>query len=435
MSEFNNNNSSYFSGTDQSQSSGQNNSDSSSSTNDSSYPTNNTSSNDQSGSYMTSSSSSSTTTDQSGASSSTTTDQSGPSYEASSSGSSSSGSDFDSHPSASNLSASKESSESAPYQQLSSSNSNASEQDDKTDKNTNSYLTQTSSTSISTPVPDNIPPTSTSISTPVPDSMPLSSSDHKMADMLPQILLFGCVLFIILMQNLAYRCRQFCLTDSSCSNSIISGLSLGYLISKVLPFLMVKVGSAHDIQDIYLKKPEHLLLATFCFFGIGFLFNYFLEKKSAKNICEDVVFPYSFYLLNCSLLCGMSFIAGYNLITFKELGLLEVLEFTVFMSVLLFVETSTLFNLFSGKNHLISKVMFSVFCLLGFLSSKMGMLSSSVLTTVLSLSVMVGFFVFSTVRVEMALVKRNSNYVAFIISFIGLCALTIIQSLYESVRC
>ncbi|CAO5675820.1 MAG: hypothetical protein HEEMFOPI_00938 [Holosporales bacterium] len=352
---------------------------------------------------------------------------------ASSNSTSSSGSSSD--PYASSNSTSSSGSSSDPYASSNNHSPTPSSPSPSTQDSSYGSNSTPSSNNVSEKKSDSSVDSPTHTSTTHIDRKSFDVAEHKVIDALPQIVLFACILWILVVQNLAEKCRQFCKIDSSSSNSIFSGLSLGYLVSKGLPILVLKTTSMHSIQDIYLKRPEHLLLTTFFFFGIGFLCNYFLEKKSAKNITENIPHSFGLYFLNTALLCVLSFIVGFHLLTYKDYGVTELLQFSFFASILLFMEISLLGNMFTNKNPIIRKILLSIACIGGYLCAKTGVLSFSILTTILSLSFMVGFFVFSTIRVEMAIIKRNSNYVAFIISFVGLCALTIIQSLYESVRC
>jgi hypothetical protein len=317
----------------------------------------------------------------------------------------------------------------------------------ESDVSLNSLLNADSNVSMNlstvSPSPSNLSPvessknenqTTSSLSLPATAHENLSFKE-KIIDATPLLFTFICVGFLIFVQNLAQTCRRFCQTDSCLSNSIMSGASLGYLFSKVFPHLVILVQNTHQVDNIYFKKTEHILLAVFFLFGMGFLQNYFFEKKTARNIVENVEHSKGLYTFNMSILVLISFFCGFHVLTFLTLGVFEMMEFTFFISLLLYSENSTLCNLFQGANTFFRRVVLSIAMFVGFFASKLSLLSVIPLLGVLSESFILGFFVFTTMRVEMALVKRNSNYTAFIISFIGLCALTIIQSLYESVRC
>jgi hypothetical protein len=255
-------------------------------------------------------------------------------------------------------------------------------------------------------------------------------------DVVPLALALACLAFFLLLQNFAQACKKYCQTDSSLSNSIISGSSLAYLLSKGFPFMMQLVNTAKpSIENLYLSHEGHLLLVSIMAFGLGFLFNYSFEKKTARNIIEDVPHSSALYRINLMILAAVFFFSGLLLINVVHMNYIDVAEYGLFMGLLLCMETSTLSHIFSGRNDWLRRITLSTAVISGFAVGKQMGITIIPLLFSMGFSFMLGFFVFTTMRVELATVKRNSCYPAFIISFVGIMALTLIQSLYESVRC
>ena len=262
------------------------------------------------------------------------------------------------------------------------------------------------------------------------------SKSVEAGDALPLILGAVCIAFFLLIQNFAQACRRYCQTDSSLSNSIISGASLGYLLLKGFPFMFNLVYAASpQIKNLYLKQHGHLLLVALMAFGLGFLFNYFFEKKIARNTVEDVMHSKTLYRLNLSVLTAAFFFSGLTVLNIVHLHYIDVFQYGLFIGLMLCIETATLCYVFTDRNDWIRRIVLSLAVILGFILGKFsaGLLAPSIFS--IGFGFVLGFFVFTTIRVELATVKRNSNYSAFIVSFMSIAALTLIQSLYESLKC
>lgn len=263
-----------------------------------------------------------------------------------------------------------------------------------------------------------------------------SVTEKVNVDSVPLALGLICLAFFLLFQNFAQVCKKYCQTDSSISNSIISGSSLAYLLSKGFPFMINLVNTATPrIENLYLRHEGHLLLVSLMALGLGFLFNYSFEKKTARNIIEDVPHSSALYRMNIMILAVVFFFSGLLLIDVVHMNYIDVAEYGLFIGLMLCMETSTLCHIFNGRNELCRRIVLSVAVISGFTIGKQIGLSIMPLLFSIGFSFILGFFVFTTMRVELATVKRNSCYPAFIISFVGVMALTLIQSLYESVRC
>lgn len=264
----------------------------------------------------------------------------------------------------------------------------------------------------------------------------VSGTDKINVDSVHLALGLICLAFFLLFQNFAQVCKKYCQTDSSISNSIISGSSLAYLLSKGFPFMINLVNTATPrIENLYLRHEGHLLLVSLIALGLGFLFNYSFEKKTARNIIEDVSHSSALYRMNIMILAVVFFFSGLLLINVVHMNYIDVAEYGLFVGLMLCMETSTLCHIFNGRNELYRRIVLSVGVISGFTIGKQIELSIMPLLFSIGFSFILGFFIFTTMRVELATVKRNSSYPAFIISFVGVMALTLIQSLYESVRC
>lgn len=250
------------------------------------------------------------------------------------------------------------------------------------------------------------------------------------------VLALICLGFFLLVQNFAQACKRYCQTDSSLSNSIISGASLAYLLSKGLPFLLHLVhATSPQVTNLYLGKEGHLLLISLMAFGLGFALNYFFEKKTARNTIEDVKHSLTLYRSNLTALTVVFFFAGLTLINMTYMQTVDILQYGLFIGLLLCMETATLCHIFINRNDFVRRLVLSASVIGGFVVGKVAGALILPATFSMGFGFILGFFVFTTMRIELATIKRNSNYPAFIISFIGVFALTLIQSLYESVKC
>lgn len=261
-------------------------------------------------------------------------------------------------------------------------------------------------------------------------------SNKVLVDPIPLSLAMVCLAFFLLLQNFAQACKKYCQTDSSLSNSIISGSSLAYLFSKGFPFMISMVNiAAPSIDNLYINHEGHLLVLALMSFGLGFLLNYSFEKKTACNIIEDIGQSAILYRINLSVLAIVFFFSGLFLINVSDINYIDLAQYGLFIGLMLCMETSTLCHLFTSRNEWLRRIILSAAVILGFSVGKQFDIAMMPLLFSTGFSFMLGFFVFTTMRIELATVKRNSCYPAFIISFVGVMALTLIQSLYESVRC
>lgn len=245
-----------------------------------------------------------------------------------------------------------------------------------------------------------------------------------------------CALFILFIQWLASS-RRNSLIDASKPSSIISGASLGYILTKGIPFVLGYLPeAATKINNLYLKDLKHLLLVSFITLSAGFIINYTFEKRSARNIMEDVPHGPFLYGTNLLFLGFVNVLFGLHFVTlFKSSGLYELMLAVMLLGGLIYIESINLNSVYSGRSAAFRQVFLSIAIVVGILLRKMPFFEFTPIMGILTYSFIMGYFSMSALRIEFALVKRTCHYQTFLISFATTVALILIYSLYASIKC
>jgi hypothetical protein len=261
------------------------------------------------------------------------------------------------------------------------------------------------------------------------------SKKSDSADAYGVILIASCALFIVAMQWIAALAKGFFSTDSRKRYSIISGASFGFLLIKGVPFVLEYLPFASKkIKNLYLGNLEHLLLVVFGLLSLGFVFNYIFEKRAARNMIEEIPHGPFLYGANLAILGIVHFFFGLHLETlFKAGGSFELVMITVVIGALVFCESITLANTFSGRSSLLRQILLSFMVVAGLVIRKLPFFDFTPLMGILTYSFIMGYFIMSALRIEFAIVKRNCDYPTFIISFSAVVAFVVIESLYSSI--
>ncbi len=267
---------------------------------------------------------------------------------------------------------------------------------------------------------------------PVQRSVPKQSG---YTDAYSVILVASCALFVVAMQWVAALAKGFFSTDSRKRYSMISGAAFGYLLIKGVPFVLEYLPLASKkIKNLYLGNLEHLLLVVFGVLSLGFVFNYIFEKRAARNTIEEVPHGPLLYGANLGVLGIAHFFFGLHLETlFKAGGAFELIMITLVIGALVFCESVTLANTFSGRSSLFRQIFLSTMIVGGLVLRKLPFFDLTPLMGILSYSFIMGYFIMSALRIEFAIVKRNCHYPTFIISFSAAVAFVVIESLYSSI--
>lgn len=272
----------------------------------------------------------------------------------------------------------------------------------------------------------------TEILQPVQRPMAKKTSD---TDSYGMILIATCALFIVAMQWIAALAKGFFSADSRKRYSMISGGAFGYLLIKGVPFVLEYLPVASKkIKNLYLGNLDHLLLVVFSVLSLGFVFNYIFEKRAARNIIEEVPHGPLLYGANLGVLGIAHFFFGMHLETLlKAGGAFELTMITLVIGALVFCESVTLANTFSGRSSLFRQIFLSFSVVGGLVLRKLPIFDLTPLMSILSYSFIMGYFIMSALRIEFAIVKRNCHYPTFIISFSAAVAFVVIESLYSSI--
>lgn len=272
----------------------------------------------------------------------------------------------------------------------------------------------------------------TEILQPIQRSVPKKTAA---ADAYGVILVASCALLIVAMQWIAALAKGFFSTDSRKRYSIISGASFGYLLIKGVPFVLEYLPFASKkIKNLYLGNLEHLLLVVFGVLSLGFVFNYIFEKRAARNMIEEIPHGPLLYGVNLAILGIVHFFFGLHLETlFKAGGSFGLIMLTVVIGALVFCESITLANTFSGRSSLLRQILLSSMIVAGLAIRKLPFFDFTPLMGILTYSFIMGYFIMSALRIEFAIVKRNCDYPTFIISFSAVVAFVVIESLYSSI--
>ena len=249
------------------------------------------------------------------------------------------------------------------------------------------------------------------------------------------ILVASCALLIVAMQWIAALAKGFFSTDSRKRYSIISGASFGYLLIKGVPFVLAYLpGASQKIKNLYLGNLEHLLLVVFGALSLGFVLNYIFEKRAARNMIEEMPHGPLLYGSNLTVLGIVHFFFGLHLETLlKAGGSFELMMITAVIGALVFCESITLSNTFSGRSSLLRQILLSSMIVVGLSIRKLPFFDFTPLMGILTYSFIMGYFIMSALRIEFAIVKRNCDYPTFIISFSTVVAFVVIESLYSSI--
>ncbi|HCU06145.1 MAG TPA: hypothetical protein DIC42_00970 [Holosporales bacterium] len=263
----------------------------------------------------------------------------------------------------------------------------------------------------------------------------VAKKEAAAADAYGVILVASCALLIVAMQWIAALAKGFFSTDSRKRYSIISGASFGYLLIKGVPFVLEYLPFASKkIKNLYLGNLEHLLLVVFGVLSLGFVFNYIFEKRAARNMIEEMPHGPLLYGSNLAILGIVHFFFGLHLETlFKSGGSFELIMITVVIGALVFCESITLANTFSGRSSLVRQIFLSSMIVGGLAIRKLPFFDFTPLMGILTYSFIMGYFIMSALRIEFAIVKRNCDYPTFIISFSAVVAFVVIESLYSSI--